>query len=221
MTRWAMVIDTARCVGCQACTVACKTENETPGDVWYAPVVEYEMGVFPDARMEFLPMLCNQCEDAPCIKACPTSALSRRPDGIVMYDQDSCCGSRACMNACPYGALHITFGVEGEALDGGGRTESTVPDRGSARRHQRGTIQKCTFCAHRIDYGLENGLVPGVDIEATPACVVTCPAECRIFGDLEDDESPVSKYMAEHAPAEVLRPDAETGAHVFYVGGAG
>lgn len=217
MTRWAMAIDTARCVGCQACTIACKTENETPGDVWYAPVVEHEVGEYPNARMEFLPMLCNQCEDAPCIKACPTNALSRRPDGIVMYDQDDCCGSRACMNACPYGALHITFGVEGESLGDGTRTEATVPDRGSARRHQRGTIQKCTFCAHRIDAGLEQGLVPGIDIEATPACVVTCPAECRIFGDLEDPTSPVSTYLQEHGPAQVLRADAETGAHVLYV----
>jgi Fe-S-cluster-containing dehydrogenase component len=212
-----MVIDTARCIGCQACTVACKTENQTPGDVWYAPVVEYEMGSFPDARMAFLPMLCNQCEDAPCVKACPTRALSRRPDGIVMYDQDACCGSRACMNACPYGALHITFGVQGESTGDGGRTEPTVPDQGSSRRHQRGTIQKCTFCAHRIDSGLEQGLVPGVDPLATPACVVTCPAECRIFGDLDDPDSAPNRYLRAHEPASVLRPDAETGAHVFYV----
>lgn len=217
MTRWAMVIDTARCVGCQACTVACKTENETPGDVWYAPVIEYEMGVYPDARMAFLPVLCNHCQDAPCIKACPTNALSRRSDGIVMYDQDACCGSRACMNACPYGALHINFGAEGESIFEDRRTESTVPDRRAEKRYQRGTIQKCTFCAHRIDYGLEHGLVPGIDIEATPACVVTCPAECRIFGDVDDPESPVSEYLRGRGPAKVLRPDAETGAHVFYV----
>ena len=94
-----------------------------------------------------------------------------------------------------------------------------MPDQGASRRYQHGTVQKCTFCAHRIDHGLEHGLVPGIDIEATPACVVTCPAECRIFGDLDDAESPVSKYLAEHGPPEVLRPDAKTGAHVFYVGG--
>lgn len=217
MTRWAMVIDTRRCIGCGACTVACKTENATPGDVWYAPVLEREVGEFPTARMEYLPVLCNHCEDAPCIKACPTRALYRRPDGIVNYEDDACIGSRACMNACPYGALHLFEGRQGESLEHGGRTDPTTPDRYAPQRYTPGTIQKCTFCAHRIDFGLEHGLTPGLDPAATPACVVTCPAECRIFGDVEDPESNVSRYLAEHGPTEVLRPDARTGAHVFYV----
>jgi Fe-S-cluster-containing dehydrogenase component len=96
-----------------------------------------------------------------------------------------------------------------------------VPDRGAAKKYTAGTIQKCTFCAHRIDFGLEHDLIPGLDIAATPACVVTCPAECRIFGDLEDTESNVSRYLRERGPASVLRPDADTGAHVFYVDGSG
>lgn len=217
MTRWAMVIDTARCIGCGACTIACKTENATPGDVWYAPVFEEEVGEYPDTRMEFLPTLCNHCEDAPCIKACPTVALSRRDDGIVLVDDDACIGSRACMNACPYGALHLFTGLLGESLPSGERTRRTVPDRGAAKRYQRGTVQKCTFCVHRVDHGLEHDLVPGLDPGATPACVVTCPAECRIFGDVDDPESNVSKYLEERGPAQVLRPDARTGAHVFYV----
>jgi Fe-S-cluster-containing dehydrogenase component len=220
VTRWAMVIDTARCIGCGACTIACKTENATPGDVWYAPVIEEEVGEYPDARLEFLPVLCNHCEDAPCLKACPTRALARRDDGIVLADDDACIGSRACMNACPYGALHLFEGRSGEALEQGRRTSATVPDAGAVRKYTAGTIQKCTFCAHRIDYGLEHDLIPGLDILATPACVVTCPAECRIFGDVEDPESNVSRYLRDRGPATVLRPDAETGAHVFYVDGA-
>jgi molybdopterin-containing oxidoreductase family iron-sulfur binding subunit len=212
-----MVIDGAKCVGCQACTIACKTENATPADVWYAPVVEYEVGVFPNATMEFLPVLCNHCEDAPCVKACPNKALVKRPDGIIDYDQHRCAGDRACMVACPYGALHIQFADAGESLSHGYRTESTVPEFAAVDRYQHGTIQKCNFCAHRIDYGVSHGLTPGVDPLATPACVVTCPAECRIFGDLEDPQSPVSRYLTERGPAEVLRPDAKTGAHVFYV----
>jgi phenylacetyl-CoA:acceptor oxidoreductase subunit 1 len=70
---------------------------------------------------------------------------------------------------------------------------------------------------HRIDYGMEHGLIPGLDIEATPACVVTCPAECRIFGDMDDPESNVRQYLEDRGPGEVLRPDAQTGAHVLYV----
>ena len=218
MTRWGMVIDTARCVGCGACTIACKTENATPGDVWYAPVIEYEVGEYPDARMEFLPVLCNHCDDAPCLAACPTNALERRPDGIVNFEDDACIGSKACMNACPYGALNIYQGQKGESLARGDRTQETVPDRGAAERYQTGTVQKCTFCVHRIDYGMEHGLIPGLDIEATPACVVTCPAECRIFGDMEDPLSNIRRYLEDRGPSEVLRPDAQTGAHVFYVG---
>jgi len=107
--RWAMVIDVGKCVGCQACTVACKTENATSADVWYAPVVEYEVGVYPNATMEFLPMLCNHCADAPCVKACPNRAISKRDDGIVIRHENKCIGDRACMNACPYGALHFQF----------------------------------------------------------------------------------------------------------------
>jgi phenylacetyl-CoA:acceptor oxidoreductase subunit 1 len=218
VTRWAMVIDTARCIGCGACTVACKTENATPGDVWYAPVLEYEVGEYPQAHMEFLPMLCNHCEDAPCLKACPTKALERRSDGIVLFDDDACIGSRACMNACPYGALHLYEGQSGESLfRRGQKTKATVPDRMAARRYTPGTIQKCTFCVHRVDFGVEHGLTPGVDPAATPACVVTCPAECRIFGDLDDPSSNVNRYLEDRGEPWVLRPDAETGAHVFYV----
>ena len=132
MTRWAMVIDTARCIGCGACTIACKTENATPGDVWYAPVIEEEVGEYPDARLEYLPVLCNHCEDAPCMTACPTKALTRREDGIVLADDDACIGSRACMNACPYGALHLFEGRQGEALGHGRR------DRRDGARRRRG-----------------------------------------------------------------------------------
>ena len=138
VTRWAMVIDTARCIGCGVCTIACKTENTTPGDIWYAPVIEEEVGAYPDARLEYLPVLCNHCEDAPCIKACPTSALGRRDDGIVLADDDACIGSRACMNACPYGALHLFEGRQGEALGPDRRSAPTVPDAGAARRYTAG-----------------------------------------------------------------------------------
>jgi len=234
MTRWGMVIDAARCVGCQACTVACKTENQSPLDAWYAPVLEWEQGEFPDATLNYLPVLCNQCEDAPCVTACPSGALKRRDDGIVIADEDVCIGSRACMAACPYGALHYfedtatvsvldpqevpsSQQVPG-SLHGLSESRRSVPEQYAHQCHVRGAVSKCTYCAHRIDYGIENNLEVGVDPLATPACVVTCPAECRIFGDLDDPESNVSRYLAERGPSEVLRPDAQTLPSTQYVG---
>ncbi len=226
MTRWGMVIDVDRCVGCQACTVACKTENQSPLDAWYAPVIEWEQGEFPDATLNYLPALCNHCEDAPCVTACPSGALKRRDDGIVIADEDICIGSRACMAACPYGALHYfddrgTVAVSGSTqtpAEFGSPAATSVPESYAHRRHVKGAVSKCTYCSHRIDFGLENGLEVGVDPLATPACVVTCPAECRIFGDLDDPESNVSQYMNAKGQGEVLRPDAQTGPSTRYVG---
>lgn len=218
MTRWGMVIDLGRCIGCQACTVACKVENQSPVDAWYAPVVEYEVGRYPDAQMAYLPMLCNHCTGAPCIKACPSGALHRRDDGIVIADEEICIGARACMTACPYGALHLHEGRSGELLGDGTRNTPSILERYAHERHIEGTVSKCTYCAHRIDFGTEHGLTPGIDPEATPACVVTCPTECRVFGDLDDPDSPVSRYVVEHGPTGVLRPDARTGATTAYVG---
>lgn len=217
MPRWGMVIDLTKCVGCDACTVACKLENQTPGDIWYAPVFHEEVGQFPRARMVFVPTLCMHCEDAPCAKACPTRALARRPDGIILYEEDKCCGSRACVTACPYDAAHFFEGDAGESLFGGEHTFPTAADRGARVKYTAGTVQKCTFCAHRVDYGYAHGLRIGVDREATPACVVTCPAECRIFGDLDDPESNVNRYLRGRGRREVLRPDAKTNPKVIYV----
>jgi len=219
MTRWGMLIDVDRCVGCQACTVACKTENQSPYDAWYAPVIEWESGVFPDATLNYLPTLCNHCEDAPCVDACPSGAITRRDDGIVIADEDICIGSRACMAACPYGAINF-FEDSGTVSPpvASTATPESIPERYASEKHVSGAISKCTYCAHRIDYGIEHGLEVGVDPLATPACVVTCPAECRIFGDLDDAESNINRYLAEKGPGEALRPDAETNPKTTYIG---
>ncbi|MEM4343979.1 MAG: 4Fe-4S dicluster domain-containing protein [Candidatus Caldarchaeum sp.] len=216
MTRWGMVIDLAKCIGCDACTVACKVENLSPGKIFYAPVHQAEVGRYPSVKRVFIPLLCMHCEDPPCMKACPSKAIYKRPDGVVLVDENKCCGARACVSACPYGAMHFfdsgnetVFGVE------------TVFDILASQKHKHMAAQKCSFCAHRIDSGLDKGLKPGVDRDATPACVITCPAECRIFGDLHDGESPSSKYLkkAEEMGRIVfrLRPDAGTGPSVIYV----
>jgi molybdopterin-containing oxidoreductase family iron-sulfur binding subunit len=195
-----MIIDLARCIGCDACTIACQTENATPPGIHYAPVYRKEVGKYPQAKVMFLPTLCMHCKDAPCMKACPTGAISKREkDGIVLVDQDKCCGSKACIAACPYGALHFY-----EEKSGHYGEELTQPEERGLQKFTPGTAQKCTFCVHRVDKGLE------------PACVITCPTHCRIFGDLDDPQSQVSQLVRERN-AIALRPEAGTNPSVRYL----
>lgn len=200
MPHWGMVIDLDRCIGCYACTVACHVENGSPPGIWYAPVYEREIGVFPHVKRLFLPTLCMHCEDPACMKACPSKAISRRADGIVLVDQDVCCGTRACVAACPYGAMH--YYEEGEGDFG---RELTPFEQLVHGKFQAGTVQKCTFCVHRIDQGI-----------LTPACVESCPTACRVFGDLDDPSSAPSKLISNHN-GFALRPEAGTSPSVRYV----
>jgi Fe-S-cluster-containing dehydrogenase component/formate-dependent nitrite reductase membrane component NrfD len=131
--RWLKIIDQTRCIGCHACTTACKSENEVPLSVTRTYVKSVDVGTFPQARRAFQVTRCNQCEDAPCVAACPTSAMFRRPDGIVDFDKQACIGCKACMAACPYDAIFIN------------------PEDHSA--------EKCNMCAHRLDVGLEPACV--------------------------------------------------------------
>lgn len=200
MPRWGLVLDLQRCIGCYSCTVACRVENQTPAGVWFTPVYEKEIGTYPQVRRMFLPTLCNHCQDALCIKACPTGAISKRPDGIVLVSQDVCCGSRACIAACPYGAMHFYSDWQGD-FEG-----HLTPFEELARdRYQPGTALKCTLCVHRIDQGI-----------LRPACVETCPTECRIFGDLDDPESAPNKLITGRKGL-ALRPEAGTDPSVRYV----
>jgi Fe-S-cluster-containing dehydrogenase component/formate-dependent nitrite reductase membrane component NrfD len=131
--RWLKVVDQTRCIGCHACTTACKSENEVPLSVTRTYVKSVDVGTFPVARRAFQVTRCNQCEDAPCVTACPTAAMFRRPDGIVDFDKGACIGCKACMAACPYDAIFIN------------------PQDHSA--------EKCNLCAHRLDVGLEPACV--------------------------------------------------------------
>jgi Fe-S-cluster-containing dehydrogenase component len=176
--RYGKVIDGTRCIGCHACTTACKSENEVPLGVTRTYVKYVEHGAFPQVRRAFQVTRCNQCDDAPCVAACPTKAMHRRPDGIVDVDHASCIGCKACMAACPYDAIFMN------------------PDTHVA--------EKCNFCAHRIDAGLE------------PACVVVCPTQAIIVGDLDDADSPVARIVGRE-PVAVRRPEKGTRPKLFYV----
>src|SRR5438270_1282583 len=177
--QWGKVIDQTRCIGCHACSTACKSENAVPLGVNRTYVKYVDIGQFPEARRAFQVTRCNQCDHPPCVTACPTSAMYRRPDGIVDFDKNICIGCKACIAACPYDAIFIN------------------PEDHSA--------EKCNFCAHRLEVGLE------------PACVVVCPTEAILIGNLNDPQSRVARFVNRDVVA-VRRPEKETLPKLFYKG---
>lgn len=207
--QWSMVIDLSRCIGCQYCLWTCQAVNDVPDDA-----KRWNVG-FPEMTQNgtefFMTRPCLHCAEAPCVKVCPVGATWIREDGIVAMDYERCIGCRYCEVACPYDVRRFNWG-EGELENAYTPTWGTpeVPAR------PRGVVEKCTFCVHRIDRGLEQGLTPGVDPQATPACVNVCPVGARVFGDVNDPESPVSRYLAQHETF-VLREDFGTRPRVRYV----
>jgi Fe-S-cluster-containing dehydrogenase component/formate-dependent nitrite reductase membrane component NrfD len=177
--KYGFVIDHDRCIGCHACTVACKAENDVPVGSFRTWVKYVEKGTFPSVRRHFAVLRCNHCTNAPCVKICPVNALEKRADGIVDVDRDACIGCRACMQACPYDALYVNEDL--------------------------GAVEKCHYCAHRIEKGLE------------PACVIVCPEQAIISGDLDDPQSKIATTVRENK-VQVRRPEQKTGPNVYYKG---
>ena len=124
--RYAMAIDTIRCVGCNDCVVACQTENNVPIGYCRDWIVEVTTGTYPQLAMEIRSERCNHCEDAPCVRTCPTEASHKVEGGIVLVDEDECIGCKACITSCPYDARYV---------------------------HPEGYVDKCTFCFHRVELG--------------------------------------------------------------------
>jgi len=193
MTRWVMVADLNRCVGCQTCTAACKHANDTAPGVQWRRVLDFEVGEYPEVRRVFVPVGCQHCAEPPCMHVCPSTATRQRPDGVVTIDYDLCIGCGYCMVACPYQARFKVMHRSQAYREG--RMEI---EREREHEERRAVAQKCTFCVDRIDAGLAAGLTPGEDPEASPACANACIADALIFGDLDDPESRVSRLLARH-----------------------
>lgn len=203
---WGFAVDITKCIGCGKCVLACKLENHVPMEpdsyrTWVERYVITENGEAlkdsPDAGIAgfpplsenpsyqglqikesfFVPKLCNQCENPPCVPVCPVRATYVTKDGVILVDEKRCIGCKYCMVACPYGVRYL-------------HPVTKVAD-------------KCTFCYHRLAKGL------------LPACVQVCPTQARIFGDLRDPESPVSKLLGQQS-VQVLRPEQGTKPKVYY-----
>jgi Fe-S-cluster-containing dehydrogenase component len=196
MTRYAMVIDLNTCVGCNACMAACAMENQTPvwKDKWRTYVHDEEIGVTDQVRRRFFPRLCNHCDNPPCLTVCPTGATHKRADGIVLINPDRCMGCRACAMACPYDARYeVTYGDIDKGREFYGELQRDVP-----------SMDKCSFCAHRVDQGRK------------PACVETCVGSARQFGDLDDPSDPVAQIVGSGI-ARPLMPHFGTSPNIYYI----
>jgi molybdopterin-containing oxidoreductase family iron-sulfur binding subunit len=200
--RHGMVIDLLKCVGCNSCTIACRAEHGTPAGILYHKVKVYETGKYPAAKMSFLPMPCMHCQEPPCLKVCPTGATYQRDDGLVLVDEQKCMGCKYCILACPYDSRQFISVIESYYAG----NELTPYEILKYQHFKKGVVAKCDFCADRLADG------------QLPACVTTCPAEARYFGDLDDPESEVSRLIGSHGGYSLLE-QLGTKPSVYYIRG--
>jgi Fe-S-cluster-containing dehydrogenase component len=214
--RRGMVIDLTKCVGCYGCVIACKQEHFLPPGIFWNRILISETGDYPTVTKQMYPVQCNHCKEAICVKVCPTGATQQREDGVVWIDQNKCVGCRYCLISCPY-QVRVFYSNHQEYFPGQGLT----PFEEIGKRlypHQTGVVLKCNFCLERIDSGIKKGLRPGVDREATTACVNACPTKARVFGDLDDPNSEISLLIREKRAVQ-LHPEYGTDPSVYYIMG--
>ncbi|MDK7723632.1 4Fe-4S dicluster domain-containing protein [Slackia exigua] len=204
MTKLAIAVDLSRCVGCHTCAISCKMQNDIPdGMLWNrvltegCDVIDGAKGTYPNLSRTFLPLACQHCENPACKKVCPTGATYKDDAGRVEIAYDKCIGCRMCMAACPYNARVFNWN-EPERSCGFTYGDAEVPVR------SKGVMEKCTLCQERTDRGEE------------PMCVICCPAAARIFGDLDDPNSEISKLRTKEN-VRILLEDMGTDPQVFYL----
>jgi molybdopterin-containing oxidoreductase family iron-sulfur binding subunit len=221
--RWGMAIDLDRCTGCQACVVACHAENNLPlsdpdsaakgREMQWIRVDRYYEGEFPDVRVKYIPVLCQQCDEAPCEPVCPVYATYTNPEGLNVQVYNRCVGTLYCGNNCPYSVRYFNwFEPQWDA-------PLQLQHNPDVFVRMVGVMEKCTFCIQRIKRGKQDAKEEGrplADGDIQPACVQSCPAEAMVFGDLNDPESKVSRW-AESGRATRLLEELGTKPKVFYL----
>jgi molybdopterin-containing oxidoreductase family iron-sulfur binding subunit len=201
-----MVIDKQRCIACTTCALACKIENNLPDSIWYNSIKnvggeerDSPEGTYPNLKMSTYTLACQHCAAPACIAVCPVEAIIKREsDGLVVQDNENCIGCKLCVDACPYAGVR-TF-IEDEPIY---HVDFAVGDV-DAPSHTINTVEKCTFCIHRVDRGEQ------------PACIEVCPGRARSFGDLNDPNSDVAKKLNARGHSQLL-PEKGTEPSVYFL----
>lgn len=200
--RYGMAVDLERCIGCWSCAVICKSENDVPLGMWWNRILTAgdhldrpERDEHGRLAMHWVPLACQHCDDPPCLKVCPTQATFTYQGGVVLVDSADCIGCRYCMAACPYGVRVFNWGEAERPVDF---------DHGMVEARPVGTAEKCTFCVHRLAE------------DQVPSCVWSCPAQARIFGDLDDPDGRLVRLI-EARGGQRLMEEKGTKPKVFYL----
>ena len=201
-----MLIDMKRCTGCHTCSMACKVENNLPDGNWWSRTLtlggkemDTPSGVFPNTTLQYMTLACQHCEKPACVDVCPVEATwKREEDGVVIQDYDLCIGCGECISACPYDGVRLMNSDEPRyqldfAVGGCG-----VPT------HRKNTVEKCTFCSHRLEENLD------------PFCIAVCPSRARHFGDLNNPGSHVSILLNKRPNCQYLE-EKRTKPSVFFL----
>ena len=228
--KWGMVIDVDKCIGCQACVVACQSENNIPINtedlynqrraVQWIRIERYWEGEFPNVKARFIPVLCQHCSDAPCEPVCPVFATYHNAEGLNVQVYNRCIGTRFCANNCPY---HVRFFNFWEPSWPESLTNQLNPD---VTVRSRGIMEKCTFCIQRIRRSTRDAKLDGRELEdgareLNPACVNSCPTDTLVFGDLRDPDSRVArmneKELGDHGRGYHMLEELGTEPNVLYL----
>jgi len=221
---WGMVIDLDRCTGCEACVVACTAENNLPivgekrfsenREIKWIRIERYWSGEYPNAKLSFIPMLCQHCDQAPCETVCPVAATYHNQDGLNTQIYNRCIGTRTCAVYCPYEVRFFNwFSYTWDAP-----LEQQLNPDVSVR--EKGVMEKCTFCIQRIrqakDHAKDDGRRRLRDGEIQPACAQACPTKAIVFGDRNDPDSQVAQRASDSRGYAVLK-DLNTSPSIVYL----